>query len=378
MKALARPVYRALGLVLVVFGCGSLGCGNKQQVVLTPKLAPADPQAVNKMAQGVESAKTKEGVPQAIGLLQQAVKADSKLWEAHYDLGILLADTGELDTAEEHLEKAAALAPNAEDVLVALSEARRRLGDANGAVDALSSFVKQHPDAVVARVALMSALRESGRTDEAIQHAQEVLVRRAGDPNALSELALAYLEKGEIDTAELLSQESLKAKEASAVAERTAGLVALKQGDDAIAFRHFARASELDPNDTTARLNMGTVLLQAGVYDKAEREFRAVLEKKQNDLDAGVGLAAALRGQGSRDKPAPYQEAEQVLLGLLKQHGQAPTPAFNLGVLYADYLQKPGEAKQMFERFLEYAPSKHPARARAEQKLAELKGVAKP
>lgn len=354
------------------------GCSTKQQVAETPKLAPADPQAVSKMAQGVEAAKTRDGVQNAIGLLQQAVKADAKLWEAHYDLGVLLAESGELDTAEEHLERAAALAPNAEDVLVALSETRRRLGDASGAVEALSGFVKQHPDAVVARVALMSALRESGRTDEAIQHAQEVLVRRAGDPNALSELALAYLEKGEIDTAELLSQESLKAKEASAVAERTAGLVALRQGDDAIAFRHFARASELDPNDTTARLNMGTVLLQAGVYDKAEREFRAVLEKKPNDLDAGVGLAAALRGQGSRDKPGPYQEAEQVLSSMLKQHPRALAPAFNLGVLYADYLQKPGEAKQMFEKFLDHAPSKHPERPRAEQKLTELRGKAKP
>ena len=106
MKAPASLRCRALGLVLVVLGCGSLGCGNKQQVVETPKLAPADPQAVSKMAQGVESAKTKEGVPDAIGLLQQAVKADAKLWEAHYDLGILLAETGELDSAEEHLEKA--------------------------------------------------------------------------------------------------------------------------------------------------------------------------------------------------------------------------------------------------------------------------------
>ncbi len=373
MRLLLSRSAAAFGLLFLV-----LGCGTKQQVAETPKLAPADPQAVNKMARGVEAAKSREGVAQAIGLLQQAVKADAKLWEAHYDLGVLLAESGELYAAEQHLERAAALAPNAEDVLVALSEVRRRLGDANGAVDALSGFVKQHPDAVVARVALMSALRESGRTDEAIQHAQEVLVRRAGDPNALSELALAYLEKGEIDTADLLSREALKAKEASAVAERTAGLVALKQGDDAIAFRHFARASELDPNDTTARLNMGTVLLQAGVYDKAEREFRAVLEKKPSDLDAGVGLAAALRGQGSRDKPGPYQEAERVLLGLLKQHAQAPAPAFNLGVLYADYLQKPGEAKQMFEKFLDYASSKHPARARAEQKLAELQGKAKP
>lgn len=355
----------------------ALACGGEKKQAATPKLPPANPQAVSKMAQGVEAAKSEEGVGQAIELLQQAVKEDAKLWEAHYDLGVLLAETGQLDEAEKHLSSAAELAPNAEDVLVALSETRRRQGDAEGAVSALEAFVKQHPDALVARVALMSALREGGRTDEAIAHAQEVLVRRAGDPNALAELALAYLDKGEVDTAELLSEESLKAKEASAVAERTAGLVALEQGDDAVAFRHFARASELDPNDTTARLNMGTVLLEAGVYDKAEGEFRAVLEKKPADLDAGLGLAAALRGQGSRDKPGPYQEAGKILLGLLEKNSRSPEVAFNLGVLYADYLQRPTEAKRMFERFMDNASRQHPARERAQQKLEQLKGASK-
>jgi tetratricopeptide (TPR) repeat protein len=359
------------------FLCLLVACGGEKPPAQTPKLPPADPQAVSKMAQAIEAAKDKEGVDRAIELLQQAVRSDAKLWEAHYDLGVLLAEKGELDEAEKHLTEAALLAPNAEDVLVALSEVRRRQGNASGAIDALQAFVAKHPDAVVARVALMSALREGGRTDEAIQHAQEVLVRRSGDPSALSELALAYLEKGEIDTAELLSKESLKAKEQSAVAERTAGLVALKQGDDAIAFRHFQRASELDPNDTTARLNMGTVLLEAGVYQRAEQEFRAVLEKKPLDLDAGIGLAAALRGQGTRDNPAPFREAEKVLLELLKQQSRAPAVAFNLGVLYADFMQKPADAKQMFERFLDFAPRQHPSRELATKKLAELAGGAR-
>src|SRR5690606_28949319 len=122
--------------------------------------------------------------------------------------------------------------------------------------------------------------------------------------------------------------ESLKSK-ASAVAERTAGLVALKKGDDAVAFRHFARASELDPSDTTARSNMGTVLLEAGVYDKAEQQFRAVLEVKPLDVDASLGLAASLRGQGSRDNPGPYQEAEKLLLAVLEQQPRSFRAAFN-------------------------------------------------
>jgi tetratricopeptide (TPR) repeat protein len=199
------------------------------------------------------------------------------------------------------------------------------------------------------------------------------LVRRSGDPNALSELALAYVDKGELDTAELLSQESLKADQKSAVAERTAGLVALEQGNDALAFKHFARASELDPSDTTARLNMGTVLLQAGVYDRASEQFRAVLERKADDVPAQIGLAAALRGLGSRDNKAPYLEAEKLLRQVLDQHAREPSAAFNLGVLYADYLANPAEAKAMFERYLDNAPRSDPAREDAKKALAALK-----
>ena len=95
MKRQSLSVYGWFGLVILI-----LGCGSKQTQVEAPKLAPANPEAVSTMAKGVEAAKTREGVPQAIGLFQKAVKADQKLWEAHYDLGILLAETGELDAAE--------------------------------------------------------------------------------------------------------------------------------------------------------------------------------------------------------------------------------------------------------------------------------------
>jgi tetratricopeptide (TPR) repeat protein len=218
----------------------------------------------------------------------------------------------------------------------------------------------------------VSALRANGKLDEAIKEAQEVLVRRGGDPHALSELALAYLDKGELDTAELLVSEALKAKD-SAIAQRTAGLVALERGDDAVAFHRFSRASELDPNDTTARLNMGAVLLNAGVYDRAEAQYRAVLKAKAQDIDAEVGLAAALRGQGSREKKGPYEEAARVLQGVLKRKPNHLAATYNLAVLYTDFLERRSEAKPLYQKFLELAPKNHPARKPAEAALGMLK-----
>jgi cytochrome c-type biogenesis protein CcmH/NrfG len=84
-------------------------------------------------------------------------------------------------------------------------------------------------------------------------------------------------------------------------------------------------------------------------------------------------LAAALRGLGSRDNKAPYLEAEKLLRQVLDQHAREPSAAFNLGVLYADYLANPAEAKAMFERYLDNAPRSDPAREDAKKALAALK-----
>jgi tetratricopeptide (TPR) repeat protein len=347
-------------------------CGKSQQKVEAPTAAPANPIALGKMVQGVQAAKDASGKDRAISLLEEAVKADAGLWEAHYNLGILLADKGDLGTAERHLATAQQLAPNAEDVAVALSEVRRRSGDAQGAVDALSPFVKENPGASYAPVALIGALRESEKIDEAIAQAQQVLVRHANDPRALSELALSYLDKGELDTAELLSEEALKADTKSAIAERTAGLVKLNQGDDAVAFRHFAHASELDPKDATARLNVGTVLLEAGIYDKAAEQFRAVLEIEPDNTSATLGLAAARRAQGKRDETGPFLEAEKLIKGVLEREPKNLEATYNLAVLYADFMKRPADALPLYQRFLDQAPKGHPAHAEAEKALAAL------
>lgn len=347
-------------------------CAKHQQKVEAPKLAPANPIALGKMVQGVQAAKDASAKERAIGLLEEAIKADAGLWEAHYNLGVLLADKGDLAAAERHLATAQQLAPNAEDVVLALSEVRRRRGDAQGAVDALAPFVKENPGANFAPVALIGALRESEKVDQAIAQAQDVLVRHAGDPRALSELALSYLAKGEIDSAELLGAEALKADPKSAIAERTAGLIKLKQGDDAVAFRHFARASELDPRDTTARLNVATVLLQAGVYDKAVEQFRAALEAEPENASAALGLAAARRAQGKRDETAPFVEAEKLIKGVLEREPRNVDATYDLAVLYADFMKRPGEAAPLYRRFLDEAPKAHPARAEAERAASAL------
>ena len=366
-----RRAVVALALVLS-------GCGSSPKHAEAPVLPKADTRALGEMVQGVEAAKQGSSQGEAIERLKAAVARDPGLWEAQYNLGVLLARKGAFAEAEPHLLKASELAPNGEDVALALGEVRRRRGELDLAADGLSAFVKAYPDAVDARFALVAALRESGRVDEAIKNAREALKRRPSDANAFAALALAHLERGEMDTAELLASEALKAEKKSAVAERTAGLVALKRGDDAVAFQHFARASEMDPKDTVARLNMGVVLLQAGVYPRAEKELRAVLDVETDNDEAALGLAAALRGQGKRDSTGPFQESEKILKGILERNPHQLAAMVNLAVLYADFMGKPDKARPLIDQFLSEAPDKHPARPVVEKLKADSAGAAKP
>ncbi|HET9960680.1 MAG TPA: tetratricopeptide repeat protein [Polyangiaceae bacterium] len=351
--------------------CGAaVGCGGAQKSTASVAARPVNAAAVSQLAQGAEAAKQPEGRRRAMGLFESAVKTDRELFEAHFNLGVLKAEAGDLEQAERSLSEAERLAPNAEDVVVALAEVRRRRGEPQAALDSLRRFVKDNPNATLAPIVLMAVLRESGKADQAIDLAHQVLVRRARDPYALSELALAHLERAEVDTAEILAQEAAKADPKSAVAERTLGLVALKKGDDALSFRHFARATELDPTDTTARLNMGTVLLQAGVYDRAAEQFRAVLTANAEDTPATLGLAAALRGGAKKDDSRALQEAEKLLTALLVREPGNWAAQFNLALLYSGPLKRPDAASALFKRVLDSAPSQHPAHAEAEKYLA--------
>ncbi len=365
-----RLLGSAFALALVACG-GSTAA--KHQAATAVALPPANPQAVAKMVQGAQAAK--DGArDRAIGFLREAITLDRTLWEAHFDLGVVLAGAGDLAGAEDELKTAAKLAPDAEEVAIALGELRRRRGENKDAADALGDFLQDHPNAIEARTLDVTALRDSGQLDAAMKQAQEVLVRKPGDAAALAELALTHLAKGERDTASLLAKQALDANPKSAVAARANGMIALAGGDDAAAFAAFTKAAQNDPRDTTARLNMGAVLLRAGAYAKAEEQYRATLQVAPEDSSAEVGLAAALRGQSDPKSAQKLDEARGILVKVIDRDPHNVAALFNLGVLIADFQKKPAEAKTYFQRFLDDAPSGHPSRPEAERYVAQSSG----
>jgi tetratricopeptide (TPR) repeat protein len=239
----ARLLSSGRAAIVLALSLGLAACGGAKK---KPAAAQATnvvvPAAASKMISGVEFSKSPSGRDRAVALFREAIALDPKLWEAHYNLGVMLAESGDLAEAEPSLERAAQLAPGAEEIATALGQVRRRRGENRKAADGLQLFVEQHPDAKEARALYVVTLRDSGQIDAAIAQARDALRRKAGDATALSELALSELAKGERDTAELLVKEAIASNKESAVAHRTAGLIALAKGDDAAAFQSFLKA----------------------------------------------------------------------------------------------------------------------------------------
>jgi Flp pilus assembly protein TadD len=373
LAALALPAVTAASIALTA-GCGGGVHATAAPAATVVALPKANPVAVGKMVQGVHAANDGRR-DSAVSYLREAIALDGNLWEARYDLGVVLAGTGDLAGAEHELQTAASLAPDAEDVAVALAEVRRRRDEAKLAADGLSAFVHDHPGASSARALYVSVLRESGQLDKAIAEAGEVLVRKPADAATLAELSLAHLAKGEKEAAALLAKQALDASPNSAVAHRATGLLALANGDDAAAFAEFRKAAQADPHDTTSRLNMGAVLLRAGAYAKAEEQYRETLKVSPDDADAEVGLAAALRGEADAQHPQKLDEARTWLEKVLAADPHDTSALYNMGILLAEFAKKPGDAVPYFKRFLSDAPGDHPLRADAE-KYVSLAGTA--
>ena len=124
---------------------------------------------------------------------------------------------------------------------------------------------------------------------------------------------------------------------------------------------------------------MGAVLLRAGAYGKAEEQYRAILQVAPDDTSAQVGLAAALRGESDAKSPQKLEEARALLEKVVDRDPHDGRRAlFNMGVLQADFLKHPAEAKPFFQRFLADAPTGNPARFDAERYVAQANNSASP
>jgi tetratricopeptide (TPR) repeat protein len=362
-----------LGCALLIAACGggtrTVGEGKNGGET---KLPPAQPNAVRDFDAAMRAVKLggPEAADKAIERLRDAVKVDPRLWEAWYDLGVLLLGRGESGDAIGALSRALAIKQGFRPALLARAEAARQSGDTDAARADYQRALDQDPGDRTVGARMASLLRERKRYEDALDVIREVLRNAGADGQIYVELGLIYLDQDRLELADLVLRKALEADAKLPAVHNAMALLALERAQDQLAFERFDTATALDPTYVDARFNKAAVLLDAGDFIRAKQELDHVVELRPDDLDARVALGVAQRGL--KDFDGARATWEDVVKKAPRRSSSRGDALFNLAVLEMDHLSNDKAALAALDRYLQEAGKSHPKRKEAEERKKEL------
>jgi tetratricopeptide (TPR) repeat protein len=190
-------------------------------------------------------------------------------------------------------------------------------------------------------------LRRAGNWQEAVTQFRRALSVDPKNVDAYRNLAWTYYTVGKYDLAHLVSlnAERVLGKQDPGILNNW-GLIFLRRGQVAKAVATFKQAIQVAPDFAPAHANFGALALNYSDYATAERELREALRIDGKLISSQLGLGLALRGNRK------YAEAQAEYGKVLDLDGRNALAHFNLGILYQEFLEKPKEAIDSFEKFL--------------------------
>ncbi len=370
---------RAALLLLCLAACS--GSVTKKRIVSTgpgdtPKLDPVKPEAMKEFQAALRALKLggPEAAETARGRFEAAVDIDKTLWEAWFDLGLIAGDEGDDDAAIDAFSKALEVNPTHTPSRLARAEARRRAGETDDAradyETCLREFAEDDPMRADAAARLASLLRDAKHYDDAIEVLREILRVQGATSRIYTELGLIYLAEDRTDLALLVLAKAIELDANDPATHNALALLYLHQNKAQEAFEQFDKATSLDPEYVEARFNKASVLLDAGDYGRAKDELAKVVELAPDDFAARVAMGLAKRGL--KDFDGARKTWDEVIDDAARRDFARADALYNLAMLDAYFVGDIEAAKKGLERYLQEAPTSHPKRQEAEQKLNEL------
>jgi tetratricopeptide (TPR) repeat protein len=307
--------------------------------------------------------------------LKAALKIDSKIWEAWFDLGAIAWKEGDDDEAVEDFSRALDLNKGHAPALMARAEAYRRSGKKKEAradyESAAKNMEEDDPNKRDAAARLASLLRDAGDYDDAVEVLRDTVRTNGINARIYTELGQIYLAQKRYELAALVLSKAVEMDKKDPAIYNALALLAARQGKAQESFQLFDQAASLDPNYIDARFNKAAVLLDAGDYARAKSELAAIVEKRPDDYAAAVSLGVAQRGLKA------FDEAKKTWDHVVKEAPKKSAPRadamWNLATLKLDFTEDAGGGKADLERYLQEAPSSHPKRQEAEDKCKDVK-----
>ncbi|MDX1432325.1 MAG: FkbM family methyltransferase [Gammaproteobacteria bacterium] len=315
--------------------------------------------------------------------LARALALEPGQAHAHYLLGSLLGQRGELDAALGHLEQSLRLAPDLAEAHAAIGNVHRAAGRADAAERSYREALAADPACAMAHLNLCSLLGELGRADEAVASATDAAralpelpeaqfmaadllaahgryreaasayrdgIARAPEAAAAHcNLGATYRHLGSLEEAKASFAEALRLDPALAEAHDNLADMLAAEGRLEEAARHFERAAEIDPRAVHPRRRLANLHLDAGRHAEAVALAREVLALAPEEARAQFELGNALAAAEQTD------EAIERLRTAIRLDPDYADAHVNLGYLLNES-RRTEEALRCFERALEIEP----------------------
>ena len=189
--------------------------------------------------------------------------------DAHYLLGALLGESGELGEAGSHLEQALAVKPDFTDAYAALGNVRLLQGDEQAALASYEQALLLDPNCAPAHSNLGLLHQRQGRTAAALQEFRLAYQVAPDLPDLLKNLTLAHINLEQYDAALALLDPVLLVQPHNVEALKCKGFVLQKMHHPDLALGYYQTARALVADDPELLNNLGIVLQELGDLDPA-------------------------------------------------------------------------------------------------------------
>lgn len=303
----------------------------------------------------------------ALLILQEVVREEPSMVEAQFDMGVAYYQLGETKEAIRRFEDTIELDPTNVRAWEYLAAVQKEEGRTDRAIVTYREGISQHPEAMELRVGLVDTLRALGRPEDAVGAAKEALQVNAWSLPIYNSMGLAYTEMGDYQLAVFVfdkARQSIPGADQNAEIQANLGWTWFLLGDTVRSRFYLEKALELDPRLLPALVRLARLHLADEDYLGTLPLLESAAEQDPDNSGIQMNLGIAYRGVGR------FDEAERAYKKALQITPSDPSPWFNLGILYGDYLKRYDDSIDAFTR---YVSDGGPQAAAAEEYIESVK-----
>ena len=248
-------------------------------------------------------------VEQAAAHYERALEIDPDYAEAHEDLGVLQLRAGKTDQALENFRRALALRPDFVEVYGNLGTAWLHKGRLNLAADYLQQCVNLSPGSASAHFNLGNVRQQQGRRQEAMTEYRCAVELDPANADAWNNLGGLLMNAGRLDEAASCLEKVAGLNPKTPEPHLNLGTVLQKQGRDADALSEYEKAAELGPNMFQVWNNLAWVLASSRQIPLRNGTKAVEFARRADQLSGGSNLTVLITLAAAYAQAGDYAQA---------------------------------------------------------------------